>query len=111
MSHRRELRLKPLQSDNPDTVRIYDQAREACQRLNTYLFDFIETIAILRENRGKGKTDGTESEREIDTYIESVERKIDDIGLQMEGIAKDLSFLVDLVDEHHGRDTRGGTGE
>jgi uncharacterized protein Smg (DUF494 family) len=51
MEEKKKIELRPIRSSDPDTMRIYSLTKEACDRLNSYYLDFLETIRILQENR------------------------------------------------------------
>ena len=45
------LKMKYVDSDNTETVRIYNMVNDACERFNIYLMDFFETLDILEEKK------------------------------------------------------------
>jgi len=93
----KRLELKPVETDNPDTLRILKQTGQACERLNNYLLDFRETIAILNENlqarAGNGDRAGA---GEAEESIAFVRTRVDEVLKDMEAIARDMAFLVEL---------------
>ncbi len=100
MKNKKHIQLKPVESDNPDTQRIYEQTREACDRLNGYLNDFIETIAILNEKKeGYEKKKLKMRKKEVESDIKFVESKIKEVHEAMDAIASEMDFLVELKEK------------
>ncbi len=93
------LRLKSLPTENDETLRIMGMIHESCDRLNAYVMDFFETMAILNENlkNAKKKKDRAK-QKEIEESIAEVERRISEVTESMQGIVKDMPELVELVE-------------
>jgi len=85
--------MKHVESDNPETVRIFNMVSEACERFNIYLMDFFETLEILEEKKMSGRSDD-----ETDRSIESVKSRIEEVTAAMKDIASTMSSIVDLRD-------------
>jgi hypothetical protein len=96
MKQKYELKLKPINSNNPDNLRIYDMVQKSCEGLNSYLADFFETVAILEEQKTKSGSDN----KDIDESIEFVLVKIDEVTASMKSIVNDMPFLVELIEIH-----------
>ena len=94
MRQKYELKLKPINSNNPDNMRIYEMLEKSCEGLNSYLADFFETVAILEEKKFKSGYDSNE----IDESIEFVLTKIDEVTLSMKCIVNDMPSLIELVE-------------
>ncbi len=95
----RLLRIRDVSSGTPDTIRIFNAARESCERLNAYLVDFIETVAILRENGcNLPDRDIPADGRNPDEYLAYMDGKIQALLGDMERIAADMPELVELVE-------------
>ena len=88
------LKMKYVESDNTETVRIFNMVNDACERFNIYLMDFFETLEILEEKKRNGKSDD-----ETDRSIESVKSKIDEVTAAMKEIAATMPSIVELVEE------------
>ena len=86
-----KLVMKPINSDNPETMRIYKMVCDACERFNIYVMDFFETLAILEEKKAKGLADD-----ETEKSIESVLSRIEEVSTAMKEIASTMSSLVEL---------------
>ena len=94
-----KLELKPLETESPESVRIYEIAREATEHLNSYLFDFIETIQILKENKNEFMENKEKKKaKEIDEHLQYIENKIATVVESMHKIADEMAFLVDIKD-------------
>ncbi len=97
MEDKRKIELRPIQSSDPDTMRIYSLTREACDRLNSYYFDFVETIRILQENRDHALSEGNSAKaNEIQESIKFVQAKIHEVADSMRMIADEMEALVEL---------------
>ena len=94
MRKKYELKLKPINSDNPDNLRIYDILTKSCDGLNNYLADFFETVAILEEKKLKPYSDNND----IDESIEFVLTKIDEVTSSMKSIVNDMPSLIELIE-------------
>ena len=92
MRQKYELKLKPINSNNPDNLRIYEILQKSCGGLNSYVSDFFETIAILEEQKANS---GSEN-YEIDESIEFVLTKIDEVTTSMKCIVNDMPSLIEL---------------
>ncbi len=94
---RMSLELKPLTSDDGDSVRIYRITEDACGKLNNYLLDFYGSISILRENLERFSTTGNR-EKALETLesIRSVIDRIREVTDSMEKINQDMPFLVEI---------------
>jgi len=88
------LEMKFVDSDNPETVRIYNMVNDACERFNIYLMDFFETLDILEEKKQSGKIDD-----ETEKSIESVRSRIEEVTAAMKDIAETMPSIVELKDE------------
>jgi len=88
------LKMKYVDSDNPETVRIYNMVNDACDRFNIYLMDFFETLDILEEKKRNGKSDD-----ETDKSIESVKSRIEEVTAAMKDIASTMPSIVELIEE------------
>lgn len=88
------LKMKYVESDNPETVRIFNMVNDACDRFNIYLMDFFETLEILEEKKQRGKGDD-ETERSID----SVKSRIEEVTAAMKDIAATMPSIVELIKE------------
>ncbi len=85
------LKMKYIESDNTETVRIFNMVNDACERFNIYLMDFFETLEILEEKKQIGKSDD-----ETDKSIESVKSRIEEMIKAMEDIAATMPSIVEL---------------
>jgi len=94
MRQKYELKLKPINSTNPDNLRIYELLQKSCEGLNSYLADFFETVAILEEKKIKSGSDNSE----IDESIEFVLTKIDEVTSSMKCIVNDMPSLIELIE-------------
>jgi len=93
----KRLELKPAATDNPDTLRILEQTGQACERLNNYLLDFRETIAILNENKqARDKNGDSAGAGEAEESIAFVRTRVNEVIKAMETIAVEMDFLVEL---------------
>lgn len=94
---RMSLELKPLTSDDGDSVRIYRITEDACGKLNNYLLDFYGSISILRENLERFSNTGNR-EKALETLesIRSVIDRIREVTDSMEKINQDMPFLVEI---------------
>lgn len=92
MRQKYELKLKPIDTTNSDNLRIYGMLEKSCEGLNNYLADFFETIEILKEKKEKPSVEQTE----IDSSIEFVLAKIDEVTSSMKTIAEDMPSLIEL---------------
>lgn len=100
MPEKRFLELKPLESKDTESVRIYNLARDACERLNNYLLDFFESIAILNEKKEKLWEKKKSAElKEVEESIAFVYTKIEEVTASMEEIADQMDFLVEIKKE------------
>ena len=86
------LKMKYVESDNPETVRIFNMVNDACERFNIYLMDFFETLSILEEKKLKGKSDD-----ETERSIESVKSRIEEVTAAMKDIAVTMPSIVELM--------------
>lgn len=86
------LKMKYVESDNPETVRIFNMVNDACERFNIYLMDFFETMSILEEKKQNGKSDD-----ETDRSIESVKSRIEEVTAAMKDIAATMPSVVELI--------------
>ncbi len=82
--------LKPIDSDNAETIRIYNNLRESCERLNIYLADFFETVEILNEK----KNSGVDFPGGAELNIEFVNGRINEVIKSMEDISQSMNSLV-----------------
>lgn len=89
------LSLKPLDTDNASTVRIYSMVRETVDSFNIYVADFYETVGILEEELVSA-TKGCSAE--IEDRIAYMRRRIDELSDAMRSIAEQMDGLVEL---HH----------
>lgn len=87
------LKMKYVESENPETVRIYNMVNDACERFNIYLMDFFETLVILEEKKRNGKSDD-----ETDKSIESVKSRIEEVTAAMKDIASTMPSIVELIE-------------
>ncbi len=85
------LKMKYVESDNTETVRIFNMVNDACDRFNIYLMDFFETLSILQEKKQSGKSDD-ETEKSID----SVKSRIEEVTAAMKDIAATMPSIVEL---------------
>lgn len=88
------LKMKYVDSDNPETVRIFNMVNDACERFNIYLMDFFETLEILEEKKRNGKSDD-----ETDKSIESVRSRVEEVTAAMKDIAATMPSLVEFKEE------------
>lgn len=86
------IEMKHIESDNPETVRIFNMVNEACNRFNIYLADFYETLDILDEKKASGKSDD-----ETERSIEFVKSRIEEIKSAMKEMAETMPTVVDLI--------------
>ncbi len=97
MEEKKKIELRPIESNDPDTVRIYTLTKEACDRLNSYYLDFVETIRILQENRDRALREGDSAKAaEIQESITFVQAKIHEVADSMRTIADEMDSLVEL---------------
>jgi len=95
------IELKPIDTDSEETARIFDLTKESCERLNSYLLDFIETIQILSERKNKLAAGGDAAAvTEVDDSITFVESKIAEVTESMKKIAEWMPALVELKEVH-----------
>lgn len=94
MRQKYELKLKPINSNNPDNLRIYEMLNKSCEALNSYLADFFETVAILNEQKTQSGPDNSDT----DESIEFVLTKIDEVTASMKSIVNDMPSLIELVE-------------
>jgi hypothetical protein len=85
------IEMKHIESNNPETVRIYNMVNEECHRFNIYLADFYETLDILNEKKAAGKSDD-----ETESSIEFVKSRIEELSSAMKEMAETMSSIVDL---------------
>ena len=88
------LKMKYVESENPETVRIFNMVNDACERFNIYLMDFFETLDILEEKKRNGKSDD-----ETDKSIDSVKSRIEEVTAAMKDIASTMPSIVELIEE------------
>ena len=88
------LKMKYVESENPETVRIFNMVNDACERFNIYLMDFFETLDILEEKKRNGKSDD-----ETDKSIDSVKSRIEEVIVAMKDIASTMPTIVELIEE------------
>ena len=95
MRKKYELKLKPIINiENPDNKRIFEMLEKSCEGLNSYVADFFETVAILKEQKIKSADNHTD----IDDSIEFVLAKIDEVTASMESIVNDMPSLIELIE-------------
>ena len=94
---RPRLNLKPLDTDNESTARIYSMVRETVDSFNIYVADFFESVAILEEQLASAKREGGDP-AVIEEKIEYMRRRIEELLASMNGIAEEMHSLVEL---HH----------
>lgn len=87
------LKMRYVDSENPETVRIFNMVNDACERFNIYLMDFFETLEILEEKKMSGKSDD-----ETEKSIESVRSRIEEVTAAMKDIAATMPSLVELTE-------------
>jgi hypothetical protein len=85
------IEMKHVESNNPETVRIYNMVNKECCRFNVYLADFYETLDILNEKKTAGKSDD-----ETEAGIESVTSRIEELSSAMKEMAETMPAIVDL---------------
>ena len=85
------IEMKHIESNNPETVRIYNMVNEECHRFNIYLADFYETLDILLEKKSAGKSDD-----ETEASIEFVKYRIEELSSAMKEMAETMPSVVDL---------------
>ena len=91
MNTKYRLEIKPVDSENPETLRIYNMVNDACERFNIYVMDFFETLNILEEKKQIGKSDD-----ETEKSIQSVVSRIEDVTAAMKEIAASMSAIAEL---------------
>lgn len=97
MERQPKLRLKPIDKNDDESMRIYGMTGKTVESFNSYVADFFQTVAILRENIEKAHTTADqEKAAEMREHIEHVERKIDELTEAMQRIADDMSSLVEF---------------
>lgn len=90
------LALKPLDRHDPDSIRIYEQTREAVERLNVYLFDFVDSVVILKENLAKNiDLDESAKAGETGEKIAYMEGKIISLCEEMRRIAGEMPEFIE----------------
>ena len=89
------LSLKPLDTENESTARIYSMVRETVDSFNIYVADFFESVAILEEELAAARKD---SSAEIEEKIAYMRRRIAELSDAMKAIAEQMDGLVEL---HH----------
>lgn len=93
---RPRLLLKPLDTDNESTARIYSMVRETVDSFNIYVADFFESVAILEEQLSGAKRGGGDAE--IEEKISYMRRRIAELSDAMKAIEDQMGGLVEL---HH----------
>ena len=91
MNTKYRLEIKPVDSENPETLRIYNMVNDACERFNIYVMDFFETLNILEEKKLDGKGDD-----ETEKSIQSVVSRIEEVTAAMKEIAATMSAIAEL---------------
>ena len=91
MNTKYRLEIKPVDSENPETLRIYNMVNDACERFNIYVMDFFETLNILEEKKQNGKSDD-----ETEKSIQSVVSRIEEVTSAMKEIAASMSAIAEL---------------
>ena len=92
---RPRLNLKPLDTDNESTARIYSMVRETVDSFNIYVADFFESVAIIEEELASAQKGGG---AEIEEKIAYMRRRIAELSDAMKAIAEQMDGLVEL---HH----------
>lgn len=89
------LEIKPVVTDDPDSLRIYELAMNSVKNLNNYIADFFESINIMMENREilLKKGDITKAE-EMLSGMDYIEKKIEEVSRSMEAISETMPELV-----------------
>jgi predicted ribosome quality control (RQC) complex YloA/Tae2 family protein len=91
------LNLKPMDTSDESTARIYSMVDETVRSFNIYVADFFESIAILEEELGRaGK--GSAQRSEIEGKIAYMRGRIEELSDSMKKIAEEMHSLVEL---HH----------
>lgn len=93
MRQKYELKLKPINTENPDNKRIYEMLKQSCDGLNCYVADFFETVMILKEQQAQSGNN-----IEIDESIKFVLAKIDEVTASMKSIVNDMPSLIELIE-------------
>lgn len=88
----KELQLIPISRTDSQSLKLFGNLNESCQRLNHYLKDFFNTVSILKEDLKDTDDPGKRKERE--ESIRYVESRIDLVSAEMDKIARDFPDLV-----------------
>lgn len=97
MEQKPMLKLKPIDKNDDESVRIFDMTGRTVESFNSYVADFFQTVVILRENLERAHT-ATDQEKaaEMRAHIDHVERKIAELTEAMQRIADDMPALVEF---------------
>ena len=89
------LEIKPVLTDDPESLRIYELALKSVENLNNYIADFIESIHIMKENRENSlRKKDLERAEKILSDMTFIETKIEEVSRSMEAISAVMPELV-----------------
>lgn len=84
--------IRPFETKDSETKRIFDYAARTVEGFNAYTSDFIESIAITNEKMGHT---GHDSERELRDRICYLNTRISELVSSMKSIAEQMPGLVE----------------
>ena len=84
--------IRPFETRNSETRRIYEYAARTVESFNAYTSDFIESISITNEKIGNT---GRNNEGELRDRIFYLNTRIDELVSSMKRIAEQMPGLVE----------------
>ncbi|MDH5721432.1 MAG: hypothetical protein OEZ13_12570 [Spirochaetia bacterium] len=96
MNKKPRIQLKPISTENPYTLKIYESVKRSIEDLHIYIDDFLETKSILKENLEKFSKEkaNEEKSKEVESHLSEIETKIEEVTDMMQKIADEMPLFV-----------------